>query len=53
MQINPVSRTEDEMQRRYTRTVKLVEIGAASREELEQDRTKLKTVEAEVEQARK
>ena len=30
-----------------------VEISATSREELEQDRTKLKTTEAEVEQARK
>jgi RND family efflux transporter MFP subunit len=41
------------MRRRYNRTVKLVEIGASSREELEQDRTKLKTAEAEVEQSRK
>lgn len=40
------------MQNRYSRTVKLVAIGAASREEIEQDNTKLRTAEAELEQAR-
>ncbi|HXG82492.1 MAG TPA: efflux RND transporter periplasmic adaptor subunit [Pyrinomonadaceae bacterium] len=43
----------DEMRRRYNRAVKLVEIGAVSREEFDQERTKLKTAEAELEQSRK
>jgi RND family efflux transporter MFP subunit len=38
----------DEHHRHHTRTVKLVEIGAASREELEVANTKLKDAEAEV-----
>jgi RND family efflux transporter MFP subunit len=38
----------DEQQKRHTRTVKLVEIGAASREELEMATTKLKTAESEI-----
>jgi membrane fusion protein, heavy metal efflux system len=38
----------DEQQKHYKRTVQLVEIGAASREELEQANTKVKTAEAEV-----
>jgi cobalt-zinc-cadmium efflux system membrane fusion protein len=40
------------MRNRYERTTRLVRIGAASREELEQDNTKLKTAEAELEEAR-
>jgi RND family efflux transporter MFP subunit len=38
----------DEHHRHHVRTVRLVEIGAASREELEQATTKLKTAESEV-----
>ncbi len=38
----------DEHHKHHIRTVRLVEIGAASREELEQATTKLKTAEAEV-----
>jgi len=38
----------DEHHRHHTRTIKLVEIGAASREELEMANTKLKDAEAEV-----
>ena len=38
----------DEHHKHHARTVKLVEIGAASREEVEQATTKLKTAEAEV-----
>ena len=38
----------DEHHKHHSRTMKLVEIGAASREELEQATTKLKTAEAEV-----
>ncbi|HKS26505.1 MAG TPA: efflux RND transporter periplasmic adaptor subunit [Pyrinomonadaceae bacterium] len=38
----------DEQRKRYRRTGQLVEIGAASREEMEQATTKLKTAEAEV-----
>lgn len=38
----------DEHHKHHSRTVKLVEIGAASREELEQATTKLRTAEAEV-----
>jgi len=41
-----------EMQNRYDRTIKLMKIGAASREELEQDNTKLRSAEAELEQVR-
>ncbi len=37
----------DEQQRHYKRTAQLVEIGAASREELEQANTKVKTAELE------
>ena len=40
------------MRNRFERTTRLVRIGAASREELEQDTTKLRTAEAEVEEAR-
>jgi membrane fusion protein, heavy metal efflux system len=39
---------EDEQRRRHQRTVKLVEIGAASREELEAATTKIKSAQAEV-----
>lgn len=38
----------DEHHKHHSRTMKLVEIGAASREEVEQATTKLKTAEAEV-----
>jgi RND family efflux transporter MFP subunit len=38
----------DEQQKHYRRTTQLVEIGAASREELEQANTKLKSAESEV-----
>jgi membrane fusion protein, heavy metal efflux system len=38
----------DEQQRHYKRTAQLVEIGAASREELEQANTKMKRAEAEI-----
>jgi RND family efflux transporter MFP subunit len=38
----------DEQQKHYARTQRLVEIGAASREELEQAATKLKTADAEI-----
>jgi RND family efflux transporter MFP subunit len=40
------------MRSRYDRTIRLVLIGAASREELEQDTTKLRTAEAELDEAR-
>ena len=43
----------DEMRKRYERTTKLVQIGASSREELEQDTTKLRIAEAELEEARR
>ena len=38
----------DEQQKRHRRTVRLVEIGAASREELEMATTKLKSAESEI-----
>lgn len=38
----------DEQQKHYARTQRLVDIGAASREELEQAQTKLKTADSEV-----
>ena len=40
------------MRNRYQRTTRLVAIGASSREDLEQDTTKLRTAEAEVAEAR-
>ncbi len=41
-----------EAQKRYDRTAKLVQIGASSREEFEQDTTKLRTADAELSEAR-